>query len=311
MRSFDYRVSVSFPPTNISFSMQSEVESWAEPIIDSSTAGNSAIFSARIKREIPDMAEYAGLQPEFVECVDFTPLINPDIDINFSDYNPVHPVCGRRQAKRNGHPDLIEELDSSPQAKRKPNPSSHLIMKQFLPSTSTTEERKSSNQIQFEIEGDDVSHTKLSNIDSSPFPENDLFIYIPNFKRGASNDRLTVRILNKQSRTRISRFVKSIDGNIPNVCSYCGAHKPSTNTDSGRVFPRQVSYELSDSDDGTDGKKRLFKKKRLRGFKVILKCLSLLVHLSVRVSPQMHTYLSCFYLCCPLSIIWLLKLRVT
>lgn len=36
--------------------MQSEVESWAEPIVDSSIAAHPAICASRIKREIIDMA---------------------------------------------------------------------------------------------------------------------------------------------------------------------------------------------------------------------------------------------------------------
>jgi hypothetical protein len=41
--------------------MQSEVESWEEPIVDTSTAANPAICSANIKREIVDVAGNNGV----------------------------------------------------------------------------------------------------------------------------------------------------------------------------------------------------------------------------------------------------------
>lgn len=72
------------------FRMQSELDSWAEPVVESVAAAHPAYCVAKIKREIPDMAEYMGRQPEFVDCVDFTPLIEPFTDVNVSEYRPMN-----------------------------------------------------------------------------------------------------------------------------------------------------------------------------------------------------------------------------
>jgi hypothetical protein len=108
--------------------MQNESESWEEPIVESLGAANPAFCASRIKREIPDMAgmvlddvlntpssfsEYMGRQPEFIECVDFTPLIDPTADPSFSESNNNFRSAG------------------APPAKRKPPPVS-LIMRRFL-----------------------------------------------------------------------------------------------------------------------------------------------------------------------------------
>ncbi|CAD5231503.1 unnamed protein product [Bursaphelenchus xylophilus] len=74
--------------------MQSELDAWSEPVVDGQMAAHPAICVSKIKHEIPDMAEYMGKQPEFVDCVDFTPLIEPIIDINYDDYSNMNGMRG-------------------------------------------------------------------------------------------------------------------------------------------------------------------------------------------------------------------------
>jgi PAS domain-containing protein len=108
--------------------MQSEAESWAEPIVEPVGAANPAICASRIKREIIDMAgqfekfassnssflDYMGRQPEFIECVDFTPLIDPVSDVNFNDFNPARPLNGRGRGRAANN-----DADQAPSAKQK------------------------------------------------------------------------------------------------------------------------------------------------------------------------------------------------
>ncbi|KAI6215656.1 hypothetical protein M3Y94_00410500 [Aphelenchoides besseyi] len=80
--------------------MQSEAESWSDPVIDEQLAANPAYCTSQIKREIPDMAEYMGRQPEFIECVDFTPLIDPIADVNFAEFNSANSSINQRSSAK-------------------------------------------------------------------------------------------------------------------------------------------------------------------------------------------------------------------
>jgi PAS domain S-box-containing protein len=73
--------------------MQSDLDSWT-------TAGNvcSDVLAAAqpacqyVKAEIDDVAEYLGRQPQFIDCYDFTPLIDSEAGININEYRPMRDL---------------------------------------------------------------------------------------------------------------------------------------------------------------------------------------------------------------------------
>uniref|UniRef100_A0A7E4VNY8 PAS domain-containing protein n=1 Tax=Panagrellus redivivus TaxID=6233 RepID=A0A7E4VNY8_PANRE len=68
--------------------MQSDLDSWTTAAA-TNVVGAAQPACTFIKTEIEDVAEYFGRQPQFIDCHDFTPLIEPDaIGINMSDYRP-------------------------------------------------------------------------------------------------------------------------------------------------------------------------------------------------------------------------------
>lgn len=278
--------------------MQSEAESWSEPIVDCSEAAHPAICVSRIKREIPDMAEYMGKQPEFVECVDFTPLIDPVSDVNFNDFNPVRPVNGRGRNGNRRQTDL-NDLENAPSTKRKPP----LIMQRFVePTTSNdteeVERAQTENERQWEFDvgsesGEslfndeplakndsiDAPKTKLttdfkaksfvcstnpSTSSSSEDSGQDLMIYIPKFKK----KRKSKNVRNLIVRTFGSQFLEKEDVELQKYCAYCGAKKPSeviAKCEEARlsgVRPRLVDYSSSSEDDFVQQRKCRFVKEK-------------------------------------------------
>lgn len=221
-----------------------------------------------------------GRQPEFVECIDFQPLIDPVMDMNYTDFNPVRPLNGR--GRRSNGQSLVDDMETAPQAKRK-TPQDHLIMRQFLEPTTeertadseigstqmdsleqldNTAEQTNSNEI-LTKNNNTLGTQKQSSISNevpnpnSPYSsstssetESDLFIYIPKFRQKDPKNQLVVRTLNCQFRSQINQLVSEIDTKRQTFCTYCGSQKPTQIVKQCQEARRRlVSYELTTSDE--------------------------------------------------------------
>jgi hypothetical protein len=174
-----------------------------------------------------------GKQPQFVECVDFRPLIDPIADVNFNDYNPVRSTNSRAvlKTRRRGNDQCIDinDSDNAPSAKRKPPQS--LIMKRFMePMTSHNEkevQNKTKRQWEFDI-GEESSSSEDSvrvvsqNIQTESTSSTDsdqaLVIYIPKFKnkrkKRLDSSQIIIRTLKREYRLKLIRRPVKVDKRI-------------------------------------------------------------------------------------------------
>jgi PAS domain S-box-containing protein len=81
--------------------MQSDLDSWTT----AGTVCSDVLAAAQpacqfVKAEIDDVAEYLGRQPQFIDCYDFTPLIDSESGININEYRPMRDLTTTNQPQQ-------------------------------------------------------------------------------------------------------------------------------------------------------------------------------------------------------------------
>jgi hypothetical protein len=81
--------------------MQSDLDSWTT----AGTVCSDVLAAAQpacqfVKAEIDDVAEYLGRQPQFIDCYDFTPLIDSEAGININEYRPMRDLTNPQQQQQ-------------------------------------------------------------------------------------------------------------------------------------------------------------------------------------------------------------------